>query len=235
MESNYDILSRLVSEFNAQLTARIIGVETLSATQWKIQVCNTLNLRQQSIFTIGANQYTVDSISYNYVTATGSVTPSGSTYTAPSFTFFYGTPIQIQAEMDRIYDKETMYPFIAFMEVMNTNYDHSIGSNLSRDIPIFTFFMDGCDWKNWTTAQHQSQCIKPMGQACNEWVEFLRNHKDVSRVRLISSTRTDHMGASLNVTTNGHTTKLFNQQVSGVELRMLIPIKKTRNCDNGFC
>lgn len=227
-----DIFETFVTEFNLTLVSKINNVVDLGDSQYEITVCDTLHLRQYSIITIDGNDYTVNSVSGKVVTITGDVLPvAGLNYKGPDLFYFHGTPIQTGAELNQIPDSNNKTPMIYFFEVLSEDLDLDKGSSIDRRSVILLLFLDQANYSDWTTDEHYSAAIKPMANITRKFIDFIREHRLISKLEFDTSEIRYHAKHSLTVSINGHDGNLFSQPLSGTELRMNLPIKKDLTCN----
>ena len=88
------------------------------------------------------------------------------------------------------------------------------------------------DAENWKTADHYEKCIIPMRNLANEFVNYLND--DECQFGDFEYTLINHAKIGVFTEGVGHTTQLFNEEISGVEMRFSVPIYKSFAC-NGAC
>ena len=233
MEATVNIIKQLVADFNAKLVGIYTDPIGLGSGLQTIKVCETSHLRPGSIITIGIIEYEVVSIVGTLITLKGgsTITTSG-TFAFPEVFFFHGTPIMVGSELNNIRDSEAKTPFIYLYEVLEDEFIEEVGSSIERNSNLRLFFLDQANFKDWDTEHHYSEAIVPMNKLSAEFIHFLKTNGNIGLFPNFSLIY--HANFTIKYTTNGHETRLFNDELSGVELKINLPIKKSFVCSDCF-
>lgn len=219
MIREYDIvgiLRKLISEMEIKVCVKS-SLDNGDGT-FTIDTCNTQYINECSILEINGSDYIVESIENNsQVVFTGSPVLD-SDFIIKSPLFIPDTP---QGANNEIQDRRTeldRHPFIWLLENFPTDYDFSNKLNVA-EARVRLFFLDAVQEKSWLEDQHRKNCIEPMVNLCDRFLEELKL-KVSGKIERLTITNRIRFGQS-----NGGK-KIIDEHLSGVELDIRIPIKK---------
>jgi hypothetical protein len=136
--------------------------------------------------------------------------------------YFHGTPLATSNELNMI-DWTAKYPLIYLMEVIQDDIqeDESVNSRIST---LRLFFLDQSNFNDWLTDDHYLDAINPMANLAEYVVSEM---KKSSMIGLIGKYKlTYHANFNPIFTFKGHEKQLFNDHLSGVELRIDVPFRR---------
>lgn len=227
-----DIIEELVDGFNPSTMITSV-VDNLDGT-FTITVCNTINIREQSPFKIGATDYTAISVDTQYreITFESLIAPTINDIVYGSVPFyFHGTPMATGSEITHILETSNKLPMIYLLEIITDNKDNDPESSIDRLSTVSLFFLDEANFGDWDTDQHYSEAIVPMMNYAELFVNYLNDTPNVGRIDNYDLTY--HAKFGLNIrTSGGHIQNLFPEKLSGVQLRITLPILKSLSCVN---
>lgn len=228
-----DILEAVVA--NLTFTEPIDSIIDNGDGTATLNVCKTYWIQPTrcSKITIDAVEYPVSDVVNNQsITIVASVQPTGSEYTVSAPKFFNGTRLVINEELSNIRKESDKLPFVSVFEVIREDFPNNEESIIDRTATLRVLFCGVADYENWNQADHEDKCITPMRNLVNEFVNYLND--DNCQFGDYEYSLFNH--AKLGVFTEGvgHTTQLFNEEISGVEMRFSVPIYKSFAC-NGAC
>jgi hypothetical protein len=90
--------------------------------------------------------------------------------------------------------------------------------------------MGPADFQNWNTDDHYSNAIIPMRNLCFAFIEEVNNSfmfSDFTDYNLIN-----HVKFGVFTDNKGHTNNFFNENLSGVEMRVTLPVYKNIACSD---
>jgi len=219
-----DIIDTLLAGFNPKLKIKNV-VDNLDGTV-TITVCEPLNLRLGLTFTLNSVVYTVIAIDGNDITYTTAVLPVKGDYVYPTKPFyFHGTPIATNNQLSTINLHSSKLPMVYLIELLKDKFILDKDSAIDRESTVRLFFLDEANFADWDTDQHYALNIVPQANYALAFIEYLKNH---AMVGLITGEAelTYYAKFGLSVTQNGVTKNLFNEQLSGVDFTITIPITK---------
>jgi len=219
MIREYDIvgiLRKLISEMQLVIEVKS-SVDNTDGT-FTIQTCNTQYLNECSILSINGNDYFVSSIEKDSeVTLTGSPVLTDD-FILPAPLFIPDTP---QGANSQLIDRKTeinRHPFVWLLENFPTNYDFSGAANVAEP-RIRLFFLNAAIETEWLEDEHRKNCIDPMINLTDAFLLDLVK-KVSGKLEKFTITNRIRFG-----TIKGDK-KILNEDLSGVELDIVIPVKK---------
>lgn len=226
------IIGELISGFNPSTTINAI-VDNLDGT-FTITVCNTLNIREKLTFKIGATDYEAKSVDTELCTITyesaSAPLSSNLVYGSPMF-YFHGTPMATGNELSKINESSEKTPMAYLLEIVTDIKDNDPESLIDRNSDVSLFFLDEANFGDWDTDQHYSNAIVPMMNYAELFVKYLDSTSGIGKID--SYQLTYHAKFGLNIRTNsGHIQNLFPEKLSGVQLRVTLPILRSLTCSD---
>jgi hypothetical protein len=231
MKPTVNIIGDLVAGFNPYTTINVV-VNNLDGT-FTITVCNTLNIREKSPFKIEAVDYVATSVdtSLKTITYPSLIAPiiGDKIYASVPF-YFHGTPIATGNEIQRILETANKLPMIYLLEIITDEFDRDPESSIERTSTVSLFFLDEANFADWDTDQHYSEAIIPMMNYAISFIDYLDESSNIGVLGNVSLTY--HAKFGLNIRTNsGHIQNLFPENLSGVQVRITLPILKNLKCE----
>jgi hypothetical protein len=230
MKPTVDIIEDLVNGFNPYSTINNI-VDNMDGT-FTITVCNTLNIREKSPFKINVTEFIAISVDTKMkkITYTSGIAPNltdkiyGSTPL-----YFHGTPMATGNEITRILNSSNKLPMIYLLEIITDEFDRNPESSIERTSTLALFFLDEANYVDWETDEHYSEAIVPMFNYANLFLDYLDSKDGIGVID--NATLTYHAKFGLNIRNNsGHIQNLFPDNLSGVQMRITLPILKNLSC-----
>jgi hypothetical protein len=228
MTPTVDIIESLLSGFNPSTAIKTI-TDNLNGTI-TVTVCDTLNLREDLTFTLNLVTYKVISISGNSVTfATATLPLKGDLIFPKKPFYFHGTPIATGNELAIIGNSTDKLPMVYLLEIIQDSFPNELTSSIDRETTVRLFFLDEANFEDWDTDQHYSQAIQPQANYALAFRKYLQNHRSIGLLQ--GSTDLIYRAKfGLSVTQNGVSRNLFAENLSGVEMELTLPIKKSLDC-----
>jgi hypothetical protein len=194
-------------------------------------VTDLLDLTVGKMVSIGGVEYQITAINTltPSFTVSASVAPVGTQFKASYPFYIHGRFIAANNELNQISNSLRKYPLIYLAENYSTreNLDPNlqIGDNVSCSI----FIMNSSNYEDFTTDEHYTYTIDAMDSIANSFIDKLKTNQFVQYREFSELERIRHTKWGLEVTNKGTTTNLFDDNLSGVELRLQIPIRKSIN------
>lgn len=159
---------------------------------------------------------------------------AGETWTLYSPIYLHGTPKAIASKQSNDAQVgQRIYPLVWFLEVsqFDRNYDPL---SLIGDTPdMRLFFLDEANYQDWDTAEHYDQVVRPMINLGDMICQYIADSGKFEAIEVAKFT--NHAMFGLRFTNPktadnySHVKNLVNEYVSGCELRLKVPIRKTCN------
>jgi hypothetical protein len=164
----------------------------------------------------------------NSVTIGAELEEQPETVTIPSPVFFYGTPMMTSDELSKIFEASDKFPMIYLYEstVQNGNIDTS--NPIEVEVEVKLFFLDNSDFANWNTREHYQNVIRGLTKTVNRFLSEIKTHKGFEDQDKVSYKTITHNNFGVFKDMKGHTTRIFNENTSGIELQTKLRIKKCK-------
>jgi len=222
-----DIVRSLVSELNKTINIDSI-VDNLDGT-YTVETCDTYYLHECLKITIDAVTYTVKSVEKNVsFVIKGDVLPTATSFELPAPFYFHGTVIQTNQELIN-FDQFDKLPMAYLLEVLEDDFFNRDEIN-DRESDIRLFFLTTANFADWKTGDHYKSAIEPMRSVAYNFINVLNNSKLINI--FATYTLINRVNFGVYTTDKGNTKNIFNDNMSGVELRLTLPIRKVLNCNN---
>ncbi len=140
-------------------------------------------------------------------------------------TFFKGTWKMTNQERDDVTPYKDKTPFIWLYDVREESIKLDLKSGTDRDADLRLFFMAEANFGDWLTADHYDQVINPLKVLVRDWLTSARRSRHVSKSMDGDMRTKDHANAG-SVDKDGHLKALFDEELSGIEAELTIPINK---------
>ena len=178
---------------------------------------------------------TINSVNYNVYSVTPNVSFTINTLDSINETsvllnkpfFFHGTFSTQSAEMTMI-DNENKFPFIYLNEPSNDVFYNSIEDARDRDSTCDLYFMTEANHPDWTNEQQHTFAITAMNNMFTAFIQPLPYLSFIGEFETFNAETHVKWGV---ITTQGHSVKIFNDDLSGKKLNITIPFLKT-DCDS---
>lgn len=232
MTETVDIVGSLISQVVVTVPFKTIvdnGDNTYTITS-----CDTGYLFPNYTFSIGGVNYTVlNEVGKEFVynvkfTIKGNIAPSVSSVTLNPLQYESGTIIATKQDLklkDSTVDK---FPMAYLHEKFKDEFDPRVQSPIDRKSSIKLFFLCETNGYEWNTKQHKAFAIKPMRNFLYKFISHLEKNSGIGELTPYGAE--DHTLFGIYVDSSGHTRRLFDDKLSGVELTINLPIKKSSDC-----
>ena len=220
-----DIIETLVN----QLTFTELINDLIDNTDgtFTIEVCNTFHVQPVcSKIDIGSTLYKVTQVVNNTsITFTASVAPVGTTFSIEGPKYFHGTRIAINNELTKITQGSEKLPMVFVWEVIREIFNLDEEDRIERTSDLRIFFLGqrppGVD----KTDTLYADAVVPMWNLSHEFIKLLKNNS--CTIGELDGNFTIINFAKFGVEgVNGAADSFFNEELSGAELRIDLPILK---------
>lgn len=229
MDSNaVDVLGAVVSLIDKDL--KVVSIEN----DYKVFVCTTKHVTITKVVqdSLG-NKYKVVDFSFDewilLEPQNHTEVFTGNIVVSHNPLFMHGTPSSVNGEYVRIKTKRTLKktPFIWLLE---THPDDTLPPDSSIKIAfnVRLFFMDWCNEKKWSNNDHNERAVKPMRNLVEMFLDVIR--EDYSFKTLQGYQTRDRARFGVEVTNQGNTRKIIDEDLSGVELNIRLELYDTSIC-----
>ena len=217
----------MVSVTDSQCTDNLDGTYT-------IQMCNTAWLScGVSIINYDTDEV-LDVVSVTIdesITVKGSECPSSFTVEAPNF--IHGSFQMTNAELQMERDANEKFPLIYLHERIREKVYHQSDNKLERESEIVLYFLHQSNYKDWLTGDHYVEVVPVMRKMAYEFMNVVSYSTRIEDVDSYDVEDLVNFGKYNN--DKGNVVKLLDDDTSGVELRVTLPIKPEEYCNLRKC
>lgn len=224
-----DIIEELLSEID--LTIKIDNVIDNNDGTYKLEVCDTGYLQECRDITIGNRTYNIQDVKHNeYLIIKGKSAPEEMEFQPYPYHYFHGKAVETNAELDMIDDAELKTPLVYLVEILQDRF-YPNDELIERTVDIRMFFLTTANYDEWLTNEHYDKAIKPMRNLVYKFIETLDKSKIIGRFAEYYDL-INHAKFGIFILRKGATNRIFDDNYSGVEFKMRLPILKDLTCSN---
>tara|TARA_R110002012_G_scaffold312888_5_gene524017 strand:- start:2153 stop:3547 length:1395 start_codon:yes stop_codon:yes gene_type:complete len=206
---------------------------TSNPTESQFDTCNTHHATTGNYIVIDGQEYKVKDFEINlWISVVGMIPITATHYTIPAPNFFNGTPMQVQNVLANIREWRDKLPMVYLLEVIREQRFNSRTNKLDRISDLRLFLLMSSNFQDWDVAQHYDLAIQPMDNFLNDLISNLRLNNNVGEFDDYETINRANFGVWVSKKTKSkgkyedNITKLIDENVSGVELKINLPIKK---------
>ena len=227
-----DIIADLVSQMTP--TFNIVENIEISAGCWRLENCSTFWLSEKNDIVIDSETYKIDSVDFNVsITIKGSNQPTVTSFVIAAPYFNYGTHRTMNDERGLEDDKTEITPFVYLMEQFKETEDNRWNSPVDRNADLRVFFMDNHNAEGDSLRETiEATVIKPMDQMADYMQKLINEQENkFNTVDFFNHFAWPKWGVP---EVWGNKECIFDENLSGVELRFTLPILPDLSCKK-FC
>jgi len=201
---------------------------------YTIESCHTGYLSPMYEFDIdGVNYKVLNEEGKEFVfnkrfTLKGNVVPNASKIVLDSLKYYHGTVIATKEELARKELSSDKFPMAFLLEVIEDDFDNRDDARIERNSQLRLFFLSETDENNWTTNEHYEYSIKPMRNLMDSFIAHIESSPLIGKVETYKAINHAKFGAYVSAT-GGQSERIFNDKLSGVELKIDLPIRKEKS------
>ena len=192
--------------------------------------CNTKWVTIGSTLTIGLNTYIVkDLVCNESILVSGVAMPLVFSFEIALPFVFRGTIIATSEELNNINLSWNKFPMIYVHDIIVEKYSFDATSIVERESELNLYFLVDSDNQNWLTKDHYNYAISPMRNLLFAFIDALDTSISVG---LYSNGEVfNHAKFGVYFADKGHEKKIFNDDLSGTQLKITIPFLSTLYCN----
>lgn len=231
VNETYKLLELVVA--NIDCTIAINSITQIGTTDYYlVSTNNTKWIGIGRSYTINADTYKVTDIvpntSFTILVNTGQAVPVASSMTINTPTFDHGTFNIVAGERAQLSNEAKKNDFIYFHEPStDLVFDDELDAR-DRESNCDLYFMKESNFADWSNQKHYEYAISAMGNLKLAFIQALKNTSFVGEINT-NHTAENHVKWGV-VSKNGHSSVIFNEQLSGKMVNITIPFLRTR-CD----
>lgn len=224
-----EIVKDLVTLLVTELTGDGTWTDNSDGT-FTLTLCRTYWLKAQDTITIDSVEYTVtDVVRDTSVTVTASSAPNGVSFFLDAPSFYHGTIVQTNQELSQdVKDVSERSPMAYLLRDLEETF-FNVENLLDRETNIRLFFLHDTNFIDYTTELADEETLEPMRSMAYFFVEeVLKKSKLIGKIE--DYTIRDYLRFGRE-NASGYTENIFNDNFSGVELSITLPIKARYLCE----
>ena len=206
---------------------------TSSPSESQFDTCRTHHVTKGNYIYIDSVKYKVIDFEINqWISVKGEIPATATTFVIPAPHFFNGTPMQVQNVLANIREWRDKLPMVYLLEVIREQRFNSRTNKLDRISDLRIFFLMSSNFEDWDVAQHYDFAINPMDNFVNDFIETLRLNHSVGEFNEYETINRANFGVYISKPSKrsgkyeDNITKLIDENVSGIELKLNLPVKK---------
>lgn len=231
MREIVDIIENVVNGLS--FTTEVKTVTDNANGTYTLGVCCSYHVQPYCYVTINAVQYLVTDITNNesITIENGAAVVVGDTIEITAPKYFHGTRPAINEELDEIESDMDKIPMVYLFEVISENFSNDSENRIERESTLRLFFLGGANFQDWYTDEHYKYAIVPMRNLVFEFIDAV-NADSCTFADFDNYTLINHAKFGVFTDNNGHTNRFFNEDLSGVEMRVSLPIIQNFACSD---
>ncbi len=231
-----DIVRKLVDELDFTFCIDTC-IDNLDGT-FTLETCNTYHIQPLPNCKIEINgvKYVVTNVVSNVsITIKGSVKPVVTTFQVAKPNYYYGSFIMVEGEIqkqDKL--KNVTFPIVYLKQVFADDFNNNSENPIDRFSDVEIFFLAKSNFNNWQQEDHQLNTVNQMRSLAYNFIETLNKSRLIDENLLTDYTLIDRINFGVTVTNKGSSKILIHADLTGVEMRVRLPINHISNCAK-FC
>ena len=222
-KATVNIIKELVSLLT--FTEEIHGCNVVS-NGVELTVCNTHGLVDNGTIVIGVTEVKViDVIGTTKIIIPGTSCPVETEITIPAPNYLHGTIKATSDELTQIKQSSKRSQLVYLYEVLQEKRNRNPTINVGRRVDVIMFFLTAAKGGAELTSEKYDNYIDPMTNLAEDFVTKLEESSIVGDIEDEEYTIIPHTIAGF-YDRLGHVKNLFNEEYSGVEFRISLPINK---------
>lgn len=224
MKPTVDILDEFIS--NLSLSGTVWNFSD-DGTDTTLEVQDTFHARANMMLDVDGNLYKIAAVVVNQSITVSGVLGSAETYKVPNPHYFHGTPMMVNANHISGADDPDKVPMVYLYEILKEK-DKPVDSSVQRESELRLFFLDNANYDDWTTDDHYSKRLAGLNNLVDEFIRAAREYRCCFYLYETDFTRINHVNWGVFIDNRGHEKRIFDDDLTGVELRFTLPLK---NCN----
>lgn len=210
----------------------IVSITNTPSTDEYVVVVDSLgNLIVENFIYIGSTLYQIRSIDSDTpsFTVKSKTLPVGTEYKTGAPYYLHGRFIAIDSQLNQIQNGYAKYPLIYLAENFTSTFDENPINNVGETAQCSFFFMNPAKYEDWLTVDHYENVIKSMKVLAKEFIALLKANSFIQYNEFSNEDFIRHPKWGLTIEGKGSPKNLFSDNLSGVEVRMNVPVLKSIN------
>lgn len=221
MELTVDILEDFIGTFD--LSGEVLSFSD-DGSNTTLLVSKTFHVRKRMLLEVDGTIYTVMSVVNNTSITIRGVLSSADTYKISSPFYFHGTPMMTNAHINGAKESDKV-PMVYLYEILKEK-DKRENSRIVRESDLRLFFLDSANFDDWETDDHYTQRLLGLNNLVDYFIEKARKYECCFYLYDTDFTRINHVKWGVYRDNAGHDRRIFDDDLTGVELSFTLPLKK---------
>ncbi|MFZ9893506.1 MAG: hypothetical protein ACO3FO_06995 [Candidatus Nanopelagicaceae bacterium] len=154
-----------------------------------------------------------------------------SSFTLPTVYFFHGTVKETNITLTKRQFDTDKTPLVYLLEIFSERFNEDV-DEFERVSDLRLFFLTHANFEEWEVDDFYANSIKPMQRLVQHFIDTLNKQVRVQQIRDYELTNLSRFGVYVN--NKGFEATLFEDKLSGVELRISLELRKPTDC-SGCC
>ena len=224
-----DLIEEIINSIRD--TFAITSIDDLGGGYYTINTTDTKDLADDDYVTISGNSYQVSELVADTSFKVSSTTEViGTLWIADAPYYFHGTPIAIANTINHIFDGKLKYPVIILFERLRERVNDDITMEIGRIAPLRMFFGTLSKYADWTTDEHYTNVLIPIQTLVDGFVEALKKSAKIGELETHEEEPRANWGLFRD--DSGSVKSIFNENLSGKEFSIDLPIVREQNITN---
>jgi hypothetical protein len=210
----------------------IVSITNTPSTEEYVVVVGSLGtLIVENFVWIGTTLYqirAIDTIAPSF-TVKSNALPVGTIWKTGAPYYLHGRFIAIDSQLNQIQNGYAKYPLIYLAENFTSTIDRDPINNVGETAQCSFFFMKPAKYEDWLTVDHYENVIKAMKVLANQFIDLLKANQFIQYDEFTTDDFIRHPKWGLTIEGKGSPKNLFSDNLSGIEVRMNVPILKSIN------
>lgn len=220
MKLTVDILEDFINVLS--LSGRVLSFSD-DGTNTTIMVETTFHARRKMNISIDGTDYEIVSVVNNESIEVVGVIANPVIYTVPNPFYFHGTPVMTNSHINGANHSDKV-PMVYLYEILRER-DLRENSRIRREADLRLFFLDSANFSDWSTDDHYSQRLLGLNNLVDFFIAAARAYTCCFYLFDTDFTRVNHVNWGVYQDNEGHKQRIFDDELTGVELSFTLPIK----------
>lgn len=221
MKLTVDILEDFINTLD--LSGQVISFSD-DGTNTTLVVEKTFHARKKMQLNVDGTDYEIFSVVNNQSITVVGVLGAAASYTVPNPFYFHGTPMMTNAHINGAKERDKL-PMIYLYEILRER-DKRENSRIVRESDLRLFFLDSADFDDWETDDHYTLRLLGLNNLVDEFIAAAREYQCCFYLFETDFTRINHVKWGVWKDNAGHDRRIFDDNLTGVELSFTLPLKK---------
>ncbi len=217
-----NILEKFIAGLN--ISGDILSLNR-SSEQTVVNVEKTYQARKEMFLDVDGVNYKILEVKKDQSITVEGVIKTGSTYKIPNPKYFHGTPLMTNAQINGVKISTDKLPMIYLYEILRER-ELPVSSQIVRESDLRLFFLDTANFSDWSTDDHYSKRLVGLNCLVDFFIEEARKNTCQFYLYKTKFTRINHVKWGVFQDNKGHITKLFDDELTGVELSFTLPLRQ---------